>query len=594
MTLADALDDDQRAILDHVLTGHARRIIVESPPGTGKTHAAIICAAETARRALSRHQRVLILTFSATARTQLERYASEWLGPDPDDRSGVEISNFHAFYLKYVWSNRALLGLPSELRLESPAQRGQFLRETLAPYEIEDGKEDEWGSVLDQLISGVEPIPECAGKEKIVEVLQTAILNRNKAGRLYYDDFAYYFSTLAKKDPGLLAVLRYKYPLMILDEYQDSSDAQHMLTELLLGREGRALVFADEMQCIYEWRGARRGRIAGIRDRCDASPVTLTHYHRYTHTPVLLDVLIKARAFLSGQSSERIPVVPGVLELRQPTDGLGPLSPVYEARKIATAATRETGVDSVAVICYANSGVSECRKHFRKYGLYARQVGVQEALHNCIGDLIEDLRGETQLRTTSGILACLEIILAGDEDYDALCKKPQGKFRCCLRRKGMQEAVHRAAGSGKPLVLNLAECLRAIRLLPKCEHRRQMDWEVLAVLQRIADAAARVSSAEEAVEQLTNLFLQEQHLIRSRKPRGVYVLNAHQSKGKEFDVVILVAPVSRRHGVFGFPVKTDEDRRVLYVVLTRAKKRISIIPSAGARQLLAIFEDSPH
>ena len=98
---------------DAVCASRVRHQLVVAPPGTGKTTVSVRLAAELLPE-LATHARVLVLTFSKQARTQLEREAARQLRPAA--RSRIEITNYHRFLLQGVAAYRRALGLAGASR----------------------------------------------------------------------------------------------------------------------------------------------------------------------------------------------------------------------------------------------------------------------------------------------------------------------------------------------------------------------------------------------------------------------------------------------------------------------------------------------
>src|SRR5947209_20035575 len=117
---------------DAVCASTARHQVVVAPPGSGKTHVAVRLAGVWSGD-LPPGARVLVLTFSNQARTQLEREAARQL--DPATRTKVLITNYHRLFWQTVWAHRRALGLPLELDVGSAARRIKAMR-SVAPSEV--------------------------------------------------------------------------------------------------------------------------------------------------------------------------------------------------------------------------------------------------------------------------------------------------------------------------------------------------------------------------------------------------------------------------------------------------------------------------
>src|SRR4051794_38795947 len=109
---------------DAVCASDARHQLVVAPPGSGKTCLSVRLAAAAVTK-LAPFAKVLLLTFSTQARTQLEREAVRQL--DPGTGARIEITNYHRFFWQGVRSYRRALDLPMRLDIGSIGRRRKAL-----------------------------------------------------------------------------------------------------------------------------------------------------------------------------------------------------------------------------------------------------------------------------------------------------------------------------------------------------------------------------------------------------------------------------------------------------------------------------------
>jgi UvrD/REP helicase N-terminal domain len=125
----------------------------------------------------------------------------------------------------------------------------------------------------------------------------------HRAGRLHFDDMAYYMWQLLESKT-LRALWAHKYPVIILDEYQDAAPLQAAIIARLAPPPHRVYAFADPLQLIYEFRDASPRRVEDFA-KAGASEHTLRTLHRYKHQPQLQVWMQQARDVLLG-NRERV------------------------------------------------------------------------------------------------------------------------------------------------------------------------------------------------------------------------------------------------------------------------------------------------
>ncbi|WP_145986109.1 UvrD-helicase domain-containing protein [Pseudonocardia sp. EC080619-01] len=242
---------------DAVCASSAVHRVVVAPPGTGKTHLAVRLAGElTATLPLppvpdtTIGARVLLLTFSNQARSQLDREAARQL--DPLARRRVLVSNYHSLFWGAVRAHRRALGLPPRLQIVSTRRRAAALA-VAAPAAMEALKRRK--VPLDGLAEhrypafqdGRTPPPE------ELDVLLKGIAVEHRAGRLVFDDLGALFWQLLEEFPALAEGYLARFPVVVADEHQDASALQDAVIRRLAAQT--KVIRADPMQLIHGFRG---------------------------------------------------------------------------------------------------------------------------------------------------------------------------------------------------------------------------------------------------------------------------------------------------------------------------------------------------
>lgn len=568
-------DDDH----DAVCSSKARHLLVTAPPGTGKTFLTVRLAGELVPH-LPPGSAALVLTFSNQARTQLEREAALQLSPDL--RRSVEISNYHSFFWRAVNAYRRALGLPEALDIGSRRRRHEALRtavgrEILKPLETHTGLLDALSEHrYQEFQDGRTPEPD------VLERLLDATRKEQRAGRLVFDDLGALFWELLVRFPAVEAAYRRRFPVVIADEHQDASALQDVVVRRLA--EHRLLVFADPMQLIHGFRGASDERLEQHRKDCDEER-SLGTSHRWHGCQHLAEWLLAVRKRLCGQACP----CQAPAELRAVwTSRLHGLNAVKPQVKYAALKAFRMGHQSVAVLSRTNEEVGELQRYLCRQGLHPRQIGTAD-----FEEARDDIERLLLLRTSETVAAhalqrvsTLVPALRGTAIEQA--RRRLGPDGVDIRRAGaharlLLEPLKRLYEGGprfyfEVLVGMLAAAQRAGHHIPQ--------REALRALQR---TGAELDGDSLELEEALAIYTQEVMQAAQAAPRprrGLFVMTAHQAKGKEFDHVIL-ADASAHF----FPDNWDS-RKLFYVAVTRATKGWTVIaPDDGASPLLgALFE----
>lgn len=253
------LDDTRGEIL--ASSGH---LLIEGGPGCGKTTIALIKAA-TVLDSLEPEQRVLFLSFSRAAVRQISDRMTGLIGKSSRDR--LEVRTFHAFFLELVRAHGPLLtGRPSAII--PPNRERQLRADFLGDWEAETRRlaEDEGQFVFDRLAATA-----------------ATLLGTNKAVRALYSD---------------------TYPLIIVDEFQDTNDDQWMAVRSL-SQESTIICLADPDQRIYDFiPGVDEKRIEQVVEYLSPTRFDLSGDNYRSPGAGLLDY---ANAILRNDSSVAVP-----------------------------------------------------------------------------------------------------------------------------------------------------------------------------------------------------------------------------------------------------------------------------------------------
>ncbi|GAA1342059.1 UvrD-helicase domain-containing protein [Arthrobacter roseus] len=545
------LDDEQR----QVATALRGPVCVLAGAGTGKTRAITHRVAYGVHTGVYQPQRVLAVTFTARAAAEMRTRLRD-LGA-----GGVQARTFHAAALRqlqFFWPQAVGGTMPNLLDHKAGmiAESARRLRLSTDRAAIRDvAAEIEWAKVS---MLTPETYPRAAATREppagfdtttVARIFQSYEDVKTDRNVIDFEDVLLITVGILQEDARVAATVREQYRHFVVDEYQDVSPLQQRLLDLWLGDRQELCVVGDASQTIYSFTGATPRHLLRFTERYpEADVVRLVRDYRSTPQVVqLANGLLAARTAEAEREKKTSWATP--LELvaqRQP----GP-APTFtecsddeaEASQVAARIRRLIDGENVAAgsiaILYRTNGQSEAYEQ----ALTAVGIGYQ-------------LRGGERFFARREVRdAMLQLKAAsrsvGDEQVSQLVPD-------ILASLGYTEEAPRGSGA----VREKWESLAALVSLAK-------DIE----LHRISVPGGRFTLADFVMEL-------EERAAAQHAPamQGVTLASLHSAKGLEWDAVFLVGlseglmPIS----FADTPDAVDEERRLLYVGITRARIHLAL------------------
>jgi DNA helicase-2/ATP-dependent DNA helicase PcrA len=562
------LCDQRKALL--ASGGH---LLVLGGPGSGKTTIALVKAAtEIASAAVASGQRVLFLSFARATVTRIVQESR--LRIPRDARSKVEISTYHGFAWEFIRGHGYLLTGHRMLRLLPP--------------------------------------PDAAGKlAGIAKVDRPAELQRLLAvdGLLGFDLFAGLSADLLEQSPRLCRILADCYPVIILDEFQDTNlDEWRMIAAL--GKHSRLIALADAEQRIYEFRGADPARIGQFIERFEPR---VFDFGKENNRSDGTDIVDFGNDVLTGANVGKNYTHVSVSRYNYYQDE--PLSPVKHTTLAARQRLYRVGGDgwSLAVLVKSRDMMLKVSSYFGSTGrlpeiahdvlidpegpaLAAVLIGrllegaarADELTAALLGDVINHIRGRN-----GGDINQSDLKLAG-----ALSAYQNGAPLRGSTRTALMADIKAIAAGRMGLVLTgdpEADWLAVRRLIDEANHQKLKfvadDTRFIRLLNRGTQLRENLAARWRADGRYTQAraivagaLLQEHFSASTRVWTGVNVMTIHKSKGKEFDEVIVFEGAHAGRLLRDSPSGRDVEqaRLALRVAVTRARKRTTVLTPSWA------------
>lgn len=234
-------------------------ILVTAGAGSGKTRMLTHRIAHMIKEKDIKPFNILAITFTNKAANEMKERVEKMVG----DISNMWICTFHAMCSKILRSHIDLLGFSKSFSIYGDTEKSRVIKRVIADRKTEINPETfAWhiSNAKNNLLSP-EGYAQFIHDKKKCEII-TSIYSEYekelaKANALDFDDLLVKTYVLLKRFPDVLEYYQNKFKYIFVDEFQDTNTAQYELVKLLAAKYKNICAVGDEDQCIYSWRGAQ-------------------------------------------------------------------------------------------------------------------------------------------------------------------------------------------------------------------------------------------------------------------------------------------------------------------------------------------------
>jgi DNA helicase II / ATP-dependent DNA helicase PcrA len=254
----------------HAVTYGSGPLLIIAGPGAGKTRTLIHRIAWLLMSGLARPWEILAVTFSVRATGELRLRLTDLLGEQV--AAAVTAATFHSVCARMLREDAALFGRTADYTIYDQADMRHVIEWLLSDSQrgaIQAGL-DAYGQpastevaaeislAKDRLLSPLvyERSARHPAAPLIAEVWRQAEEELRRSNAFSFDDLLVGAVQLLAEHPHRLAYYRERWKWVVVDEFQDTNEAQGVLVTLLAGADGNVCAVADDDQLIYSWRGA--------------------------------------------------------------------------------------------------------------------------------------------------------------------------------------------------------------------------------------------------------------------------------------------------------------------------------------------------
>lgn len=536
----DQLTTEQQVVADHT----ARTVLVLGGAGVGKTTTALWAA----RRELTEHgctprlvpgRRVLFVTFSRTAVAQIRSRAG---GVLTGISEAVEILTFHGLAYRLV------------------RDFGRY-----------------------------------AGHDKLPTILGEARLKLGVAGpdarqALTYDDLLPLALAIIETPGPIADLMKTRWSLIICDEFQDTDNDEWRILQRL-ATQSRLLLLADPNQMIYGFKdGVDTRRLDAARSGPDVAEITLPPGSHRDPTQVIPHAAAEVRWRRFDSEPVQRAVQAGRLTVYTDVPGGDEQRAPLIADHVAH--LRAEGHVTIGIYAKTNNDAARLSAALTESGVDHAPIGFGEAYGESLSAMVTMMSFSQGLVPWEKVGSALGVTLTAS----VRSREPPTLATALSQGTGLPTALQRRLTT---LRADLEEARDDLIRLAELSARA---WEVLSIAsgrrawsragRRLVSLAARYSACtSEAVERLAVSVaeLRNESFVEldSGDTGAIQLMNFHQTKGREADAVILSYTSADYYGLGGEPY--DEPSRVLYVSMTRARRKIIILLPPSPHALVRPF-----
>ena len=586
-------------------------LLVLAAAGTGKTRTLVHRVAYLIESGIPA-SRILLLTFTNRAAREMRERAEKVSGPEV---ASIWSGTFHSVCARLLRRYGRKLGYGASFSiLDEDDQKklvGDIIKESVAdPKEFP--KKDVVAKIISEAANEAKSVAFVASRwltktagvdpEAIAAIAAKYVERKKALDAMDFDDLISKGLELLKTDGQVREMLQDHFLHVLVDEYQDTNALQAEFTDILAAKHRNIMAVGDDFQCIYTWRGAKIENIMDFPRRWQGCRIVKLE-RNYRSTPGVLDVantVMKDAANQFGKTLRPVRAGTGAKPvLAKGGDGRSQAAEVM--RTVREAISRGYRPADVAVLYRSHFQSIEIQLAFAREKIPHRitsGVGVFEQVH--VKDVLSYLRLLASKRDELSFLRFMTLFPGiGDAGAKKYWTKLGGTFDAA--DAAQRDALGAMLGAkARPLWPSVSKCFAdASAALENgfdgsiigqfCdlfyEERLRLRWEEEEAQDRLDDIkelAVQIANTEGGLPAfLADVALYTNLDARRNDPDAdkVTLSTIHQAKGMEWPVVV-VPWCSEGMFPSGKAVeegRIDEERRLFYVAVTRAKDELTLI-----------------
>ena len=607
----DNLNDRQR----EAVTMTEGPLLVLAGAGSGKTKVLTTRIAYLIEAKGVSPYHILAITFTNKAAKEMQSRLIQLIG---EEAKGIQVSTFHSFGLKILRENYELLGYDRNFVIMDSDDSLTVIKKILKSLDLDPKQYNP--TAIKNRISGCKNelmSPETYERyattdfEKVVlQVFSSYEKKLKENNSIDFDDLLILPIRLFQKDPYILQKYQERFRYVLIDEYQDTNEAQYILTKMMSAKYRNICVVGDENQSIYSFRGANYRNILNFeKDYKETKTIKLEQNYRSTQ-----NILNAANQVIQNNQNRKDKNL-------WSNQGAGEKITYYraydekdEAHFVASTIKKildeGVGAEEVSVLYRTNAQSRTLEEDLLKTNIPYRVVGsFYFYSRKEIKDLMAYLRLIHNERDNVSLLRVINtpkrgIGLKTIQNLSTIADI-EGKSIYEIIQSGKEMEFKKIIEDLKRVSADLTLTELVDKILDTTGMRRELESEKTLESDIRLENLEEFKSITKAFEEREGLisledFLFEVSLVSDREEykdskNKVSLMTVHSVKGLEFKHVFVVG---LEEGIFPHMnslmdnQELEEERRLAYVAITRAKEKLYLI-NARRRMLFGKDQINP-
>lgn len=571
--------------------------------------------------------RIVAVTFTNKAAAEMRERVEHLLELSP---MPAFVGTFHRYALTLLRRYGERVGLSRDFAILDTADQRALIKQAITDEQLSEkafslqAVHGAISSAKNRLIDhvGYELEAKSFFEKRVAQVYRRYQNLLKQGSALDFDDMLMLAVRLLEREKDVAEKARFRAQYLLVDEYQDTNKAQLRLIELLAGKGGNLTAVGDEDQGIYRWRGAELENILEFEKNFPGAVVRKLE-RNYRSTQNILDASGAVVAHNINRRGKTLWTDSGAGERIGLYRALDEADEARYAVDTLKRQRRDHRLEDMAILVRTNAQTRVLEDELLRQELaYTLVGGVRFYERAEIKDLVAYLRVLRNPRDTLSLARILNqpprgigktsadrlresAMSLGQPIWDVIEHGQFGGFptKSALALTAFRDLIVGLRGRAKTLLLPaLLEALltetRYADIYDKTEP------EGLAKLENIREFVSaaqefteRHAPSVETEEEMLTAFLDHASLMSDldglRPGGGVAVMTLHSAKGLEFDVVLLTGLEDGLLPHFnsqGAREDVEEERRLLYVGMTRARQRL-FLSTCRRRRVAGYYQD---